>query len=82
MTEGMKTSEFYFAIVQFVIGLVMLITGVVKGNQENIDKGTTLIMSAVAAYSVARGLKKLTVPGSVPDSASSNVDAVANAKGK
>lgn len=79
MTEGMKTSEFYLAVASLVMGIAMLVTGLWKGDKELMDRGTQLIMAAVASYSVARGLKKLTVPGTASES---NADVVANVKGK
>ncbi len=59
MTPGMKSSEFMLALVPSLIGLVLVVLGLYKGDGDLVTKGVAMLTGASAGYSVSRGLSKL-----------------------
>ena len=59
MTQGMKSSEFLTALLPMVLGVVLVVIGALKAQQNLLDTGMWLLLGGTGTYGVSRGLAKL-----------------------
>lgn len=57
-TAGTRSSEFRLVVLAIVIGMLLIATGLLTGDDAILYSGVGVLMSAVPGYALSRGMAK------------------------
>lgn len=77
MSPTLTSSEFLQSLIPHVIGLVLIILGVIKGQENLVNLGVIMLTGTAATYNISRGLAKFGTAPSPAQAANTDAEAAA-----
>ena len=76
MKPGYKSTEFWLGLLAAFSGVAIVVIGLVRHDQELVDRGFQLLLGSQVGYTVGRGLAKWKTGGDIVDGAAKNLQDV------